>query len=279
MRARLEAILGPALLAAAMLLLAPPVSAADPAKPPAPAQPEAPSATGVDERAVALIKGMGAFLKAQPRFSFTVDQSFDVVQEDGEKLEFGGTRTYTVMRPDHLRIDEDSRDKSSRTLYFDGKQMALSIPGDKAYALAKLKQPRDLDTTLTLAHENLDIQVPLANLLRSDPTKDILENLDSAYLVGLEKLGTVECQHIALETDEVDAQLWIATGERPLVQRVLIEYRELEGQPRYTAQFSSWSITPDVTASTFSFTPPEGAERVRFKVHGRDVQPAEEPKP
>jgi hypothetical protein len=253
--------------------------AAEPVKPAAPeAKPAAPEADVVDPKAVALIKAMGDFLKAQPSFSFTVDQSYDVVQQDCEKLEFGGVRTYIVRRPDHLRIDGDARDGSPRTLYFDGNQIAVSIPGDHAYALAKLKEHRDLDTTLRLARDYLEIQVPLSGLLRSDPTKEILEGLDSAYLVGKETLGGVECQHLALETDEIDGQLWIATGNQPLPRRVVIEYRELEGQPRYAATFTSWSLSPDATDSVFAFTPPAGAERVRFSVRGRDVQPPEEPK-
>ncbi|MGH2899257.1 MAG: DUF2092 domain-containing protein, partial [Solirubrobacteraceae bacterium] len=175
MRARLETILRQALFAALLLALARPGLAAEPT------QPGPPEANDVDDDAVALIKGMGDFLKAQQHFSFTVDQAYDVVQEDGEKLEFGGVRVYTVRRPDRLRIEGDARDTKPRTLYFDGKQIAVWIPGDNSYALAKLKQPRDLDTTLRLAHETLEIQIPLSGLLRSDPTADILEGLDSAY--------------------------------------------------------------------------------------------------
>lgn len=280
MRHRLSTSIRHGLLVAAVFAFAHAGHAAEPATPPAPAPvPEAAEPSQVDADALALIKRMGDYLKAQPRFSFTVDQSYDVVQEDGEKLEFGGVRTYTVRRPDRLRIDGDARDSSPRTLYFDGKQIAIWVPADKAYALAKLKEHRDLDTTLTLAEENLDIQVPLSGLLRSDPVAQLLEGLDSAYIVGEEKLEGVTCQHLALRTDEVDLQLWIATGDQPFPRRVLIEYRELEGRPRYTAQFTSWSLKPEVEDSIFAFVPPAGAERVRFKVRGRDLQPPEEPKP
>lgn len=275
MRNRLSASIRHCVVLVAILSLAHPGHAAEPAAP----APEAAEPSEVDADALALIKRMGEFLRAQTRFSFTVDQSYDVVQTDGEKLEFGGTRTYTVRRPDRLRIEGDARDSSPRTLYFDGSQIAVSIPAEKAYALVKLKERRDLDTTLRLAEENLDIQVPLSGLLRSDPTSDILEGLESAYLVDEEKLGNVSCQHLALRTDEVDAQLWIQTGDQPFPKRVLIEYRELAGQPRYAADFTNWSLKPDVPDSIFAFVPPAGAERVRFKVRGRDLEPPEEPKP
>jgi len=276
MRNRLRTLVRQTLLVAATFAFAHAGHAAEPAAPPAP---EAPDASEIDDKAVALIKRMGEFLKAQTRFAFTVDQSYDVVQEDGEKLEFGDIRRYTVRRPDRLRIDGDKRDGSPRTLFFDGNQILVWVPSDKAYALAKLKQHRDLDTTLTLAEGNLDIQVPLAGLLRTDPTAEILEHLESAYIVGKEELAGVPCQHVALRTDEIDGQFWFATGDQPLLQRVVIEYRTLEGQPRYSADLSKWTFTPDVADSVFTFVPPDGAERVRFTVRGRDVQPAEEPKP
>lgn len=275
MRNRLAASIRHGLVLVAILSFAHPGHAAEPATP----APGAADPSDVDADAVALIKRLGDFLRAQTRFSFTVDQSYDVVQTDGEKLEFGGTRTYTLRRPDRLRIEGDARDSSPRTLYFDGAQIAVWIPSDKAYALVKLKERRDLDTTLTLAEENLDIQIPLSGLLRSEPTAEILEHLESAYIVGKEILAGVPCQHVALRTDEVDLQFWVATGDVPLLQRVLIEYRELEGQPRYAANFTKWSLKPDVPDSLFAFVPPAGAERVRFKVRGRDLQPPEEPKP
>jgi len=279
MRARLGSIVRHALLATAMLALARAGHAEEPATPPAPEASQAPEPGDIDEKAVALVKRMGDYVRAQPRFRFTVDQSYDVVQDDGEKLEFGGVRTYTVRRPDRLRIEGDRRDGSPRTLYFDGSQIAVSIPAEKAYALVKMKERRDLDTTLSLAQNELDIQVPLAGLLRSEPTKEILDGLMSAYIVGKETLAGVACQHVAMRTDEVDAQLWIATGDQPVPRRVVIEYRNVEGQPRYTAEFSSWSMKPDVADSVFAFSPPKGAERVRFIVRGRDLQPPEEPTP
>ena len=56
------------------------------------------------------------------------------------------------------------------------------------------------------------------------------------------------------------------------MRRVVITYRTEEGQPSFWADLDDWSFMPELTEATFRYTPPEGAERVRF-----DVRPAPPP--
>ena len=251
--------------------------AAEPAAtPPAPA---AEPADEIDDDALALLDRFAKVLEAQPRFSFAVDSSYEVVQEDGQKLEFGASRVYTVRRPDHLRIDEDRRVGGRREFFYDGDSLTVYVPGDRAYALAKLKQHRDLDSMIDVVRDALDLPVPLGDLLRASPLKRIEEGLRSAYIVGREKLSGVECDHLAWQTDEVDAEAWFTTGDLPLLQRVVLDYRDLEGRPSFRAQFTSWNRSPDVADSVFEFTPPADVERVRFSVRGRNLEPTEVQEP
>jgi hypothetical protein len=255
--------------------------AAEPAPAPEPAAEAAADADEdlVDADALEVLHRFSDFLKAQPRYGFAVEIGFEVVQDNGQKLEFGSARNYTVRRPDRLRIDEVRRADGARSVYFDGNQLAVWIPADKVYALAKLEQHRDLDTMIELMRDALDIPMPLSELLRADPIRPIEENMTEAYRVGRETLNGTECEHLAIRNSEVDAELWIATGNQPLLHRLIINYRELDGQPRFWAQFSKWTLTPDSKDAVFVFTPPADAERVRFSIRGKDVQPPEEPKP
>lgn len=278
MRSRARSIPCVALATLALGLAAAPARAAEPAKTPPPATAATP-ADDVDPKAVALLSAFAKVLEAQPRFSFAVDFSFDVVQEDGQKLEFGASRVYTVRRPDHLRIDEERRVGGRREMFYDGNNLTVYVPGDKAYALAKLKQHRDLDSLLDVVRDALDIPVPLGDLLRANPLTRIEEGMDSAYIVGPEKLQGVDCVHMAWQTDEVNAEAWFSAGDQPLLQRVVIDYRELEGQPSFRAQFTNWNKSPDVADSVFAFTPPADAERIRFSVRGKNIEPTEVQEP
>jgi hypothetical protein len=245
---------------------------------PKPATEAAPE-NAIEPAALALFKSFGKALEAQPRFSFAVDFSYEVVQEDGQKLEFGATRIYTVRRPDHLRIEEIRRVGGRREMFYDGNSLTVYVPGDKAYALAKLKQHRDLDSMIDVVRDALDIPIPLGDLLRANPLKRIEEGMEAAYLVGRETLAGVECEHVAWQTDEIDAEAWLTTGDLPLLQRLVLNYRELEGQPSFRAHFTNWNRSPDVADSVFEFKPPADVERVRFSVRGKNIEPTEVQEP
>jgi hypothetical protein len=62
----------------------------------------------------------------------------------------------------------------------------------------------------------------------------------------------------------VDYQIWISKGEQPLPQRLVITYREADGQPQFWARFVKWDINPELGDSLFFYGPGEGAEEIPF---------------
>ncbi len=77
-------------------------------------------------------------------------------------------------------------------------------------------------------------------------------------------ISGVMCDHLALRSEKEDVQVWIAWGDEPVPRRIVIAYRELEGQPQFSAQFTEWDFSPEFSDTTFTFSPPEGAERIHF---------------
>jgi hypothetical protein len=251
-------------LAALLVLAAGAVRAEEPAGAPA-----AETATPIDPEALAIARRAGDFLREAKRFSFSADSGYEVVQQDGSKLEFGASRRYTVQRPDRVRVETELREGGRRLTVFDGKSFVMADLDENAYARADLKNGRDIDFMIDLVRDRLDTPLPLAELLRNNPRQAIEDALESADVVGTERLRGVDCDHLALRNPDADVQLWIAQGERPRLRRVVITYRNLPGQPSFWADLEDWSLSPELAASTFTFTPPAGAERVRL-----DVRPA-----
>src|SRR3954462_12581949 len=68
------------------------------------------SQPAADEQATLMMKRMAEFLSKAQRFSTTVEIGFDVVQDSGQKIEFGETRKINIRRPDHVHIDNTKRD-------------------------------------------------------------------------------------------------------------------------------------------------------------------------
>jgi hypothetical protein len=224
-----------------------------------------------DQRAAKRVEEMAAFLAKAPRLSFTADCSFDVVQDWGQKIEFGEVRAITLRRPDRARVDTTRRDGTHRGLIFDGKKLAAFDVDEKVYAT--VEKAGTTDTALDYFKNDLDMRLPLSELLSTALPQKISPMLGSARLVGENTLNGVVTDHVALHGDTADLQLWIARSGDPLPQRLVITYRLEEGQPQFAANFSSWNLSPDVSDSVFTFTPAEGAQEIPFLVPKPESKP------
>ena len=224
-----------------------------------------------NEGAAKRVEAMANFLAKAPRLSVTADCSYDVVQDSGQKIEFGELRTITLRRPDRARIETTRRDDARRGLLFDGKQIVAFDLDKKVYAT--IQRPGTTDAAFDYIKNDLDMRLPLSELFSSNLPQKMSDMLGSARLVGEETLNGVATDHVALRGDTADLQLWIARTGDPLPQRLVITYRLAEGQPQYAANFRDWNLTPDVPDSAFAFTPAEGAQEIPFLVPRPENQP------
>jgi hypothetical protein len=218
------------------------------------------------------MKRSADFLAGQASFSVRADIAYEVLQGNGSKLEFGSTRTVTVRRPDRLRIDSRQRDGDRATLYFDGKQIAVDLPDEKAYVA--VEKPGTLDEAIDYLVDDLDTPAPLHEFFTSNYYTGLEDRILFGFWVGADQLGEKVCNHYALRTEDVDAQLWIEDGERPLPCRVVITYLDEPGQPQFRAQLLEWDLSPETADGRFAYTPPEGAERmsVQARVKAREAE-------
>src|SRR5262249_22612422 len=224
-----------------------------------------------DERAAKRVEAMASFLAKAPRLSVTADATYDVVQDSGQKIEFGEQRVMTLRRPDRARIDATRRDGTRRGLAFDGKQIAVFDLDQKVYATAA--KTGTVDAAFAYYKNDLDMRLPLPELFSTNLPQKTSDMLGSARLAGEETVNGVAPDPVALRGDTADLQLWIARNGDPLPQRLVITYHLAEGQPQYTANFSGWNFTPDVPDGTFTFTPAEGAQEIPFLVRRPPNQP------
>jgi hypothetical protein len=224
------------------------------------------AADALDPAALAIVQRAGDFLRDAEHIRFSAEMGYEAVQADGTRLEFGSTRRYRVARPDRVRVETEQRSGERKLTLFDGTTFVIADLTENAYGQADLKNPRDIDFMIDLVRERLDTPMPLAELLRNDPRQAMEDALESAEVVGAERLRGVDCDHLLLTNVDADIQLWVARGEQPLLRRVVITYRSLEGEPSFWADLDGWEFGGKPDESQFRFTPPEGAERIRFEV-------------
>ena len=169
-----------------------------------------------------------------------------------------------------LLIDPYARDGTEMTLVFDGDAISIDLTGQNAYV--SVKKPGTLDAALDYMVDDLGTPAPLADLMYSEFYSGIADRIVSGFIVGESRIGKCECLHLAFSTEDIDAQLWVEDGERPLPFRLVITYKQAEGSPQFWAQFSKWDLKPDTPDSVFAFSVPEGAELLPIAVAVQSAQ-------
>jgi hypothetical protein len=218
-----------------------------------------------EDKAEALqaLKRMSDYLAAQKNFSFTADVGYDVRQTGGQMLEFGGSRNVTVRRPDRIRIEAHRRSGEPSVLTFDGQDLSIDLPDEKAYV--SVKKPGSIDAALDYLVDDLGVPAPLADLVHANFYAEVGDTVESGLPVGDTWFGERHCRHFAFTGSETNSQLWIEVGDRPLPCRVVIHYKNAAGGPRFWAQIDAWNLSDETPVEEFHFEPASGAERLPLR--------------
>jgi hypothetical protein len=167
-----------------------------------------------------------------------------------------------LQRPDRLRVRHRSSDGNRDLLLFDGK--SITLYNEKAGVYAQVPQPGSLDDAIVYFVRDLKMRLPLARLFTNRSSEELARRLQSVIYIERTELLPVPTDHIAGRVGNVDVQLWIAEGNRPLPMRVVLTYVDEPGQPQYRTDFQDWKLEAPKGSDTFRFSPPAGARKIVF---------------
>ena len=222
-------------------------------------------------QASAILMRMADFLGGAQRFSVSVRGGYDAVQKSGQKIEFGEVRKVTLSRPDRLRVEGERSDGAKTLTVFNGKEIVLIDETSNVYATAP--QPGGLDDTIVHFVKDLGMQLPLAVLLVSNAAAELKDRVRSIDYVEKTNIHGAMAHHLAARTDTVDFQVWVADGDTPLPQHVVITYKKAKGEPQFWAQLSDWNLAPAIDDTTFLAKLPDGAQKIAFAAQLPRISP------
>jgi len=214
------------------------------------------------QEARAILLRMTEFLAKANSYSVSVRDSYDVHEKSGQKIEFSELRKITVSRPDRLRVDVEESSGDRQMLLFDGKELTVATPGRNVYA--RTPQPGSIDDAVNYLIANLGMRLPFSILLKTTASKELGLKTQTIDYVEKTTIFGAPAHHLVGRSINVDYQIWIADGDRPLPQRLVLTYRKEKGQPQFRAQFSDWNLAAEVPASLFEFLPTEGMHKITF---------------
>ncbi|MGA7578703.1 MAG: DUF2092 domain-containing protein [Desulfobaccales bacterium] len=220
-----------------------------------------------------VLQQMCDFLKNQHQFSFKAEVYNDQVFKGGRKLQFGLDVEAFFRRPDRFRINGDG-DWENKQLIYDGKTLTLYDKNMNHYGTIEIAG--DIDAALDKANKEYGLRVGLAELGANRLAEHANQGLTDALYVGESKVRGVPCHHLALDKENVLYQLWVEAGNKPLLRKIVVTQKKLPSAPQWTAFLSDWNFSPQLADNLFTFSPPAGAQKIKFLPVKQVVPPAPE---
>jgi hypothetical protein len=199
------------------------------------------------------------YLASQTTFSFDFDASLDLVTPEDQSLTLASSGSVSVARPDKIS-GSCTGGFAEIDMAFDGNMLTFVNEGANAYT--EIEIPGDIDNLIDSLRDTYHRPMPAANLLISDVNSQLMLLVTDVKDLGSGGVGGVECNHFAFRTDEVDWQIWIATGDSPYPRRYAISTSNVTGSPQYTIVVSNWKAGADAMAGDFKVAIPAGATTV-----------------
>jgi hypothetical protein len=113
--------------------------------------------------------------------------------------------------------------------------------------------------------DEFGVPIPGADLLLSGAYDEMMEDVLDAKHIGRGVIDGVECEHLAFRNNDVDWQIWIQLGSRPIPRKYVITNKAVTGAPQYTLRIKEWKTDVQVLADAFAFKPPADAKKVDIK--------------
>ena len=218
----------------------------------------------IEPKAMDALNKMGGFLRTLKAYEVSFKVSKDEVLDSGQKVMVDGTSELTVQTPDRFhfstKIDEAHRDLQ---FFYDGKTFTIYGNTNKFYAT--VPAPATIHELLDVAQERYDIELPFRDLFSWGTDKADVAAIQSAIYIGPAKIDNVPCDHYAFRNVDVDWQIWIQQGDKPLPRKLVITTMDQEGHPQY-ASTMQWNLTPKINSKAFAFVPPKDAHKIEFAV-------------
>lgn len=216
----------------------------------------------VEPRADELLKRMGDYLGQAQFFSVNAEIWQDVQLSSGQRIQSGRTVELRVRRPNRLRAEIQST-RRNRELFYDGDALTLLNRAQNFYGTVRTSG--SLDKVMDVASERFGIAIPLEDFIRSDPHKDLLQNVTGGVNLGPVSVLGVPCEHLAFTQTNIDWQIWIENGPKPVPRKFVITYKDEPDSPQFTAIFSNWDFETKLPDFVFKFEPPPGASKIKVK--------------
>jgi len=218
-----------------------------------------------------ILKSMSAYMTSARAFSMKADVSLEVILGTGQKLQLCSSYSLLFRRPSEFRIGVKGK-VADAEFFYDGK--TLTLFGRKPNAYVQRELAGTTDDAIRAWERETGIAATGADLLLSQVYSILTKGVRSSDYFGTGWVNGVECHHLSLRKRNVDLQLWVRTGDRPLPMKYVITTKWMTGAPQFELILRDWDTSPEIKDGTFTFTAPAGAKKLdKVPLHEIDELP------
>jgi hypothetical protein len=218
----------------------------------------------LDEKALAIVKQVGALHKNAKSMHTEGTFTSDIEGENG-KRQMKVDAVVDVEKPNHfaIRTKLDGDSKAGPDLVCDGKKLYVHAKKLKQYTEDDAADMPAIGGTL-LQYGKANTGILFQNVLADDPYEALMEGVTKCTYAGKEKVDGEETHHLKFEQPSLNWELWVATGDKPYVLKVLSVLEDGSGNKVSTVEtYKNWKVDAAPGKDTFTFTPDGEAKKVK----------------
>ena len=209
--------------------------------------------------AAQILKAATDYVASQQSISAKFDSGVEVITPDLQKIQFSSSGQLKLQRPDKLRVRRTGGYVDAEMIY-DGK--TLTIYGNNVKSYVQADEPGTVDHIIDVLQSSAGGAMPGTDLLISHAFDELMSDVIDAKHIGQGVVDGVECEHLAFRGVEVDWQIWIEAGAKPIPRKYVITSKTLAGAPQYTLRLKDWNTDAIADADAFVFKPPPDTTKV-----------------
>ncbi len=209
-------------------------------------------AADLDADADTILRAMSDYVGALPAFTVEIEEDKEFVNTQGQKLQLSASITAAVQRPGKLRVHRKGVITDLEIIAAD---KTINVHAKKLDVYAALEGPGDIDGSIGAIRALTGLDAPGADLFYANSYAGLVDDVTSSRHVGMSFVGGVQCHYLAFRTPQLDWQIWVQAGDKPLPMKYVITSKWITGAPQYSVRFRNWNTDPPLAAGYFEFSP------------------------
>lgn len=215
----------------------------------------------IDPKAAEILQNMSYYLGSKYEYTYKAEMMFDDVLESKQKVQYNAEETVYLKKPDKFYVGYVTDIGGYKLWYDAGKATILEVPVND-YSLAAL--PSTVDQALNKLKEEYQFTPALSEFLYIDTYKLMSADLISGAYFGISKVMGTNCHHLVFVQKDIDWQIWIEDGKRPIPRKLVITYKNVAESPQFIALIKDWITDKPITNFAFKPEIPDVNNRVEF---------------